>query len=314
MVGNDSLADDVAAAVQGHPEYGLGLGGHARNVEDALDALALGAFRRVILCGRQDEGDVATLEEVAGRHGVSVWRLASATALHGQEDDELWGYRLHRLSVQADYRQAWRVKRVADAVIAGSGLILLAPFLAAMAVAVRLGSPGPVLFRQVRVGQGALPFTMLKFRTLRMAPAAIDLREHVDEVAIQASRRKDVDGRSTRVGSFLRATGLDELPQLWNVVRGDMSLVGVRPEELHYAARFAKTVPGYEERHRLPAGLTGWAQVHGLRGDTSIVDRVRFDNDYIERWSVLRDFTILLRTVSVVLGRARPPEDQERAR
>ena len=105
----------------------------------------------------------------------------------------------------------------------------------------------------------------------------------------------------TRIGEFLRRTSLDELPQLWNVLRGDMSLVGPRPERPHFVNEFTHEFPWYMARHRVPAGLTGWAQVHGLRGDTSIADRARFDNYYIENWSLWLDVKIILRTFSSVI-------------
>jgi len=111
------------------------------------------------------------------------------------------------------------------------------------------------------------------------------------------------DDRRTRFGTFLRKTSLDELPQLWNVLRGDMSLVGPRPERPHFADQFSREIPDYRFRHRVPAGLTGWAQVHGLRGDTDITDRARFDNHYIEDWSLWGDLRILLCTAGQVIGR-----------
>src|SRR5205823_12491018 len=108
------------------------------------------------------------------------------------------------------------------------------------------------------------------------------------------------DDRIGPVGRFLRRSSLDELPQLWNVVRGDMSLVGPRPERPHFVDQFASTMPRYLARHRVPCGMTGWSQVHGLRGDTSIADRARFDNYYIENWSLWQDAVILVRTVGAV--------------
>ena len=111
------------------------------------------------------------------------------------------------------------------------------------------------------------------------------------------------DRRLGRVGKFLRTTSLDELPQLWNILIGQMSLVGPRPERPHFVEHFGQTVPGYAARHRVPAGLTGWAQVHGLRGDTSIEDRAAFDNFYIQNWSLWGDVKIVLRTVEQVVQR-----------
>jgi lipopolysaccharide/colanic/teichoic acid biosynthesis glycosyltransferase len=158
-------------------------------------------------------------------------------------------------------------------------------------VAVRLeGGPG-VLFRQERVGLDGRPFELLKFRSLRPA----------DEEESQTRWSVASDDRLGPVGRLLRRTSLDELPQLWNVLRGDMTLVGPRPERPHFVAQFSGSTPRYMARHRVPAGLTGWAQVHGLRGDTSIEERARFDNRYIESWSMWSDVKILLRTVASVV-------------
>jgi lipopolysaccharide/colanic/teichoic acid biosynthesis glycosyltransferase len=109
------------------------------------------------------------------------------------------------------------------------------------------------------------------------------------------------DGRVTTVGRFLRRLSLDELPQLFNVLRGDMSLIGPRPERPFFVERFAREIARYDDRHRVPMGITGWAQIHGLRGDTSIPERVRFDNYYIEHWSLWLDVVVLLRTISLIL-------------
>ncbi len=160
--------------------------------------------------------------------------------------------------------------------------------MAGCALAVRvLDGPG-VLFRQERIGQDGRPFTLLKFRSVRPAD------DH------EAATRWSVAGdtRTSSVGRLLRRTSLDELPQLWNVLRGDMSLVGPRPERPYFVGHFSRLHPGYAQRHRTPVGITGLAQVHGLRGDTSIADRARFDNHYIETWSLWQDVRIICRTAT----------------
>ncbi|MEV3926842.1 sugar transferase [Actinomadura coerulea] len=188
---------------------------------------------------------------------------------------------------------ARRAKRVLDVVVASLVLLFALPVLAACAVAVRAeGGPG-VLFRQRRIGLGGGEFVLLKFRTLKPA----DEREADTRWTV-----KD-DERMGRVGRFLRATSLDELPQLWNVIRGDMSLVGPRPERPHFVEQFSRTCPGYAARHRVPAGMTGWAQIHGFRGDTSIELRARLDNHYIDHWSFTGDLKILLLTARAMLFR-----------
>jgi lipopolysaccharide/colanic/teichoic acid biosynthesis glycosyltransferase len=184
------------------------------------------------------------------------------------------------------------MKRAIDVIAALAGLVLVAPVLLVLAVAVRIeGGPG-VLFRQQRVGQHGRLFTLHKLRSLRPAAGEGDVQWNIDQ-----------DARLGPVGRFIRRTSLDELPQLWNVLVGDMSLVGPRPERPFFVDRFAETVPGYADRHRVPVGLTGLAVVRGLRGDTSIPERAQADNDYADRWSLGLDVLIILKTVGVLLKR-----------
>lgn len=184
---------------------------------------------------------------------------------------------------------SWWTKRVIDVVIATLALAISAPLMVGAAIAVKCSSPGPILFRQRRVGAQGVEFDVLKFRTMPVN----DDSNTTWSVA--------EDSRLTRIGRLLRKMNIDELPQLVNVVRGHMSLVGPRPERPHFVGRFTQEIPWYATRHRVPVGLTGLAQVHGLRGDTSIPDRARLDNHYIERWSPWLDFVILARTIGVVL-------------
>ena len=174
-------------------------------------------------------------------------------------------------------------------------LLLLLPLLLALALAVICDSPGPALFTQSRVGREGRPFALLKFRTMRHAP----------DGQLQSASRDDP--RVTRLGRLLRKSSLDELPQLFNVLRGEMSLVGPRPHALSHDARFAKLVEGYVKRYGVKPGMTGWAQVHGARGsiDTlaKLQQRTRYDLYYIEHQSLLLDLHILCRTVFVVLHR-----------
>ena len=190
-------------------------------------------------------------------------------------------------------RAARFVKRSIDVVGSAAGLLMLAPVLLTCALAVRLESDrAKVIFRQERVGQGGRPFTIMKFRSL--TPSS--------DLESQVRWNINHDARVGRIGKLLRNSSLDELPQLLNVLRGDMSLVGPRPERPFFVEQFRRTYTGYGDRHRMPVGLTGWAQIHGLRGDTSIEDRVRFDNYYIENWSVAMDLKIMARTVGSMLS------------
>jgi exopolysaccharide biosynthesis polyprenyl glycosylphosphotransferase len=183
------------------------------------------------------------------------------------------------------------VKSTFDLAFAATALLLLSPVLALLAVGVKLSSPGPVLYRQERVGRDGRVFGMLKFRTMRT-----DAETRSGPVWAQAD-----DPRTTRLGRVLRRWSLDELPQFWNVLRGDMSLVGPRPERQVFVDRFSQAMPRYFERHRVKSGLTGWAQVNGLRGNTSIEDRTLYDLHYVENWSVWLDLRIILMTVHHVL-------------
>ena len=177
------------------------------------------------------------------------------------------------------------LKRGFDIVASLLGLIVLSPLLLVIAAAVKLTSPGPVLFRQERVGLNKKPFTMLKFRSMRVNDAQ------------DTAWSKDEDSRRTPVGALLRKFSLDELPQLWNVFRGDMSLVGPRPEIPFFVEQFRETVPLYMVKNQVRPGITGWAQVNGYRGDTSIPKRIEHDIWYIENWSFGLDIRILFKTL-----------------
>ena len=177
------------------------------------------------------------------------------------------------------------LKRGFDIIVSAAGLIALSPLLLALAVGVKLSSPGPILFRQERVGYNRRNFMMLKFRSMRV------------NAAQDTAWSTAVDSRRTRFGSFIRKTSLDELPQLFNVLRGDMSLVGPRPELPHFVEQFRETIPLYMVKHQVRPGITGWAQANGYRGDTSIEKRIELDLWYIENWSPLLDLKILFMTV-----------------
>lgn len=178
------------------------------------------------------------------------------------------------------------LKRTFDIIVAGLGLLLISPLLMVVALLVKRSSRGPVLYKQTRLGLDGREFKIYKFRTM-----PVDAEKEVPAWGSQE------DPRSTRVGMFLRRWNIDELPQLYNVLRGDMSLVGPRPERPFFVDRFREVFPRYMSRHLVKTGMTGWAQVHGLRGDTSIQQRLRYDLYYIENWSLWLDIKILMMTV-----------------
>jgi exopolysaccharide biosynthesis polyprenyl glycosylphosphotransferase len=189
------------------------------------------------------------------------------------------------------------VKHALDRSLALFGMIVLSPVLAVIAAAIKLTSKGPIFFHQKRVGRDGRAFDVLKFRTMTSALAhpGFELGIGLAPGGVEGSDRR------TAIGRILRDLSLDELPQLYNVLRGDMSLVGPRPERPEYVIRFARDVARYEDRHRVKSGITGWAQVHGYRGQTSIADRVEWDNYYIQNWSIWLDLRIIFMTIAEVL-------------
>jgi exopolysaccharide biosynthesis polyprenyl glycosylphosphotransferase len=202
--------------------------------------------------------------------------------------------------LEADWtisRPAWPLvwerlaKRVFDLTAALVGLLLLAPMFLVVSILILVTTGRPILYSQERIGQGGRVFRMFKFRSMR--------RDAEGETGpIWAA---DHDSRCTVVGAWLRHTNIDELPQLVNVIRGEMSLVGPRPERPVFVERFRSTVPDYDLRHVVPGGMTGWAQVHGWRGRTSLRKRVQYDLDYIQRWSFWFDVRVLLMTFQHVV-------------
>jgi exopolysaccharide biosynthesis polyprenyl glycosylphosphotransferase len=181
-------------------------------------------------------------------------------------------------------------KRAVDVVVAGILLLLLSPLFAVVAIAILISSGRPIFYKQKRIGQGGRLFPIFKFRSMRC-----DAERETGPIWAL-----DHDTRCTRIGDWLRHTNIDELPQLFNVLRGEMSLVGPRPERPIFVEEFRNTIPDYDLRHAMPGGMTGWAQVHGWRGRTSLRKRIQYDLDYIQRWTIGMDFRILLMTIQHV--------------
>jgi exopolysaccharide biosynthesis polyprenyl glycosylphosphotransferase len=319
IVGAGPVALELARLMRDRPEYGLepigfldapsadgGLPlpylGPVSHLESVLRAS--GVHRLVVAFGRVREADWVSIMRTAVVNDVEIHVVPRffdiGMTSSGAATDQIWGIPLCRVRRSVLHTTAWRAKRAFDVALAGLALVLSAPLLGLIGLAVRLSSPGPILYRQCRIGQDGRQFDLLKFRSMRT--------DHDGATSWAATA-----DHQTTVGSWLRRTSLDELPQLWNVIRGDMSLVGPRPERPFFAQRFSDDIAGYRDRHRLPVGLTGWAQVHGLRGDdTSLTERARFDNRYIEGWSLWLDVVVLLRTVGAVIRMAAglPPGDR----
>ena len=301
VLGGGPVAAEIAETLQRSPEYGLRPVGFVdeRNGRDLplpflgpigeLPRIVDGqeATRLIVAFGPGKQEELIDVLRAWDEMPLDIYIVPRLFELGVGADgkaDDINGIpivKLHRLAMRG---ATWRLKRVADATIAAAALVVASPLFLVLAAAVRLSSSGPVFFRQKRIGHRGRVIEILKFRTMLVNDDA------------DTTWSVNGDARKTSIGRLLRATHLDELPQLISVLKGDMSLVGPRPERPYYVDLFAAEIPRYKDRHRVPVGLTGWAQIHGLNGDTSIQDRARFDNRYIERWSLWRDLVILSRT------------------
>ena len=310
VVGAGFIGKRVVQTLEEHPEYGLDVVG-AVDDDPRFNAAELGTRHLgdssglpdlieshnvdVVIVGfssGDQAGMVDTIRKVQ-ETGATVWLVPRFFELGSgaKERDHLWGLPIVRLRPHASKRPEWILKRTFDAAVALGALIVAAPVMALVALAVMLESGRPILFRQERIGRYGKPFDILKFRSMAQVAPDTQQTEWCDAAEM----------RVTKVGKFIRATGLDELPQLINVLRGDMSLVGPRPERPHFVEQFSEQYASYSYRHRLPVGVTGWSQVNGLRGDTSIEERAVFDNYYIENWSFTEDLKIVLRTARALI-------------
>ncbi|MGW0889754.1 sugar transferase [Saccharopolyspora sp. NPDC002578] len=304
IVGAGPVGTRLARALREHPEFGLrpafladGPAGDGTPVLGRPQRLGELVVRhratRVILCAGDTDADLVSIVRDCRPLPAEVYLVPSlpelGVAVPQRFLDEVWGVPLVPLRRFAHTGAAVRAKRAFDVVVAGALLVLLAPVLLVLAAAVRLGGGGAALFRQRRVTGAGRSATVVKLRT----------------VPVGSEQGWSVCATDTTpLSRWLRGTHFDELPQLGNVLRGEMSVVGPRPERPCYAERFAREIPRYRDRHRVRGGMTGWAQVHGLHGDTSIPERAEFDNRYIENWTPWLDVVVVARTVGIVLTTA----------
>ncbi|KQY02542.1 UDP-phosphate galactose phosphotransferase [Mycobacterium sp. Root135] len=326
VVGNGRVAYQIVERLRSSPQHGLSViglldaeppwagmtpGGDTAPIpylgtpDDADRVIRESGAEGIVLAFSLTQDEMLTpVVRIAHRHGLRVWVVPRMFDSIGENVrvDHVGGLPL--LAVPHTNPQGWQfslVKHVGDRVFTSLGLLLISPMFLALMLLVRVSSPGPIFFRQARVGRDGQVFDCLKFRSMR-APLASD----ADFEVASGCAPGGVEGvdRRTTIGKIMRRTSLDELPQLLNVIKGDMSLVGPRPERPEFVALFDAQIRRYGERHRVKAGVTGWAQVHGLRGQTSIADRAEWDNYYIENWSWSLDMKILLLTVLAVMHRA----------
>jgi Undecaprenyl-phosphate glucose phosphotransferase len=313
IIGRDAITDDVFSRLHHHPAFGFSIIGYFADlpVEEwrpLAHAPHLGTLSDVPEYILHHHIELAFIALRAPDHrrlfdliteceGVNVEFMMVPDVLEILTSqvrvEELEG--IPFLKIKSIPLTGWGriTKRVFDIAVSAAVLLVLSPLWILIAVLITLTSRGPVLFTQDRVGLDGRRFVMYKFRSMKTGSELLDT---------SAGLGIRHDPRRTRIGVILRKTSLDELPQLLNVLKGDMSLVGPRPERIHYVKEFGESVPRYLDRHRVKTGMTGWAQVNGLRGDTSIKERIKYDLYYIENWSLTFDIKILLRTLRAALA------------
>jgi exopolysaccharide biosynthesis polyprenyl glycosylphosphotransferase len=322
IMGAGLVGAQVARRLESHPEYGLTpvgfldedprsvaeVGGREvpvlGTIDDLEDAVARTGVKNLIVAfSSVTDARVSRLIPRCQELGVDVSVVPRMFDLINDRVgyDTVGGLPLLSFAAVDPKGAQFAVKHALDRVLAALLLIVFSPVLALAALAVKLSSPGPILFKQLRVGRDGRVFDFYKFRSMREAAPR---QQEEQASALDFLLAGDVapggvegEDRRTAVGRFLRSSSLDELPQLFNVLRGDMSLVGPRPERPEFVELFRNDILRYGDRHRVKSGITGWAQVHGLRGQTSLAERVEWDNYYIAHWSLGLDLKILMLTV-----------------
>jgi Undecaprenyl-phosphate glucose phosphotransferase len=309
VVGTGEPARMLLKKIRRHPDYGLQVHGLVasdtaevgRTVYDVPVTGTVADLPRLLASVQPELVYVALERREWEAEAQALALLADSTVAVRLVPDLTQAFRLNPsvedfdgmpvVLVTESPEQGWNavVKRAFDLACSGVGLVLVSPLLLVLAILVKLDSPGPVFYAQERVGLNGRRFRMFKFRSMRVGADASGAEWTVKD-----------DPRRTRLGTTLRKLSLDELPQLWNVFMGDMSLVGPRPEQPRFVEEFRGSIPRYMLRHHVKAGMTGWAQVHGLRGDTPLEDRIRYDLYYLQNWSLWFDVRILFMTVARV--------------
>ncbi len=311
IVGSDTLANQVFVELNRHPSFGFNILGYFADAPadkelNLNNASHLGPLSEtatfirennleLVFIALQSKDHHRLFEIISESEGVNVEFMMVPDVLDILTSDvkvkELQG--IPFLTIKSVPITIWGriTKRTFDLVVSAALLFAFSPIWLLLALAVKLSSRGPVFFKQERLGMDGRKFTMFKFRSMR-----IDAEVQTGPVWTA----KD-DPRRTPIGVLLRKTSMDEIPQLINVLKGEMSLVGPRPERPYFVEQFKHLVPKYLDRHRVKTGMTGWAQVNGFRGDTSLEDRIKYDLYYIENWSLAFDIKILLRTIRAAL-------------
>lgn len=289
LIGKGPLGRKYMQDLSVEPELGIQIDSVFSTDDDLDTLLSTSDISEVVIALETEEYiHITKIISACEKNGINYWvipfyndMIPAHPVFETIGRSKLINMRANRLE-----QTGWSIlKRGFDIVVSSVGILALSPLLAILAIGVKLSSPGPVLFKQTRVGFNRQKFSMFKFRSMRVNSNS--------DTAWSTQK----DDRRTKFGTFIRQTSLDELPQLFNVLKGDMSLVGPRPELPHFVEQFKETIPLYMVKHQVKPGMTGWAQVNGYRGDTSIKKRIELDLWYIDNWSPLLDLIILFRTV-----------------
>lgn len=313
LVGNGETAQKILEQIEKHPEYGyridllIGISdccsASAQEGKNQINLIKIEELSALverhsldtlfIVLPQQSQSQVLDIVNAVEHRQIELKFVPDLIGIisHDTSVSQLGDIPLINLRVVPISEWDLLIKRAFDMSSSILAVVLLSPIMLLLAGLVKLGSKGPVFYSQERAGYDGATFKMYKFRSMRIDAEA-------DSGPVWA---RDGDSRRTKLGSFMRKYSLDELPQFYNVLKGDMSLVGPRPERPFFVAKFKEQIPRYASRHKVKSGVTGWAQINGLRGDTSILERTQYDIFYIEHWSLLFDIKILFKTMIQVL-------------
>lgn len=295
LIGSEDECNHVYNRLKTQPQLNMKLKYVCTDTGDDRWQKAAGEVDIVVICAGMEHGSKADIINYCHRHGKDVLLIPESVELFciGAELDKIDDIPMFRLQGLCPSLEVRTMKRALDIAVSFIGFVCALPFMLATAVAIKIGDPGPILYSQVRTGRKGKEFRIYKFRTMR-----VDAEKYSGPMLAQEN-----DPRITRLGRFLRAVRLDELPQIWNVLNGDMSIVGPRPERPFFVEQFTAEMPEYAYRHNVKPGITGMAQVYG-KYNTTAFDKLVYDLMYIQQCSILTDLSIIIQTVKVLFTKS----------
>lgn len=295
LIGSEDECNHVYNRLKTQPQLNMKLKYVCTDTGDGRWQKAAGEVDIVVICAGMEHGSKADIINYCHRHGKDVLLIPESVELFciGAELDKIDDIPMFRLQGLCPSLEVRTMKRALDIAVSFIGFVCALPFMLATAIAIKIGDPGPILYSQVRTGRKGKEFRIYKFRTMR-----VDAEKYSGPMLAQEN-----DPRITRLGRFLRAVRLDELPQIWNVLNGDMSIVGPRPERPFFVEKFVQEMPEYAYRHNVKPGITGLAQVYG-KYNTTPFDKLVYDLMYIQKCSILEDLRIIIQTVRVLFTKS----------